>query len=145
MRQASTFLSPLCLSFSLFPSKCPPANGNFRFRTRAVLVEGGSSKLSRQAQHNEERYFVKRSRRHGVDDRTDGDEWSPRKDSADIARGVTRMKNIRDAAHKRTARPLQALPRVSGPSPRVLLFNPFAAAPFLSLSLSLLLFHAFCA
>jgi len=121
MRQASTFL---CLSpflsvtppFSLYPSKCPPATATSGFGN--VLEEGGSSKLSRRAQHNEERYFVKRCRRHGVDDRTNGDGWPPREDSADIARGVTRIKSTRDTAHETRTRPLQTL-RVSGPSPCV--------------------------
>lgn len=111
--------SPLYLSLSLppvlflplFPSECPPATETSGFGS--VLEEGSPSKLSRRAQHNEERYFVKRRRRYGVNDRmdewtngwtngdgqTDGwmDGQTPRKDSADI---YTNKKKIRDAVRK---------------------------------------------
>jgi len=134
----SLHLSLLYLPFSpsgfppSFPSKCPPAAATSGFGS--ALEEGSPSKLSRRAQHNEERYFVKRCRRYGVNDRmdgrtdertnertdrqTDGRTQTPRKDSADIHAN----KKIRDAAYGSSA--LQTL-RVSGPPP--LHLGPFAA------------------
>lgn len=137
----SLHLSLLYLPFSpsrflpLFPSECPPATATSGFGS--VLEEGSPSKLSRRAQHNEERYFVKRRRRYGVNDRMD-ERTGMDGLRGKIPRTFTRIKKICDAAHGNSA--LQTLPSL-WPSPPCVTFRSFCRARVPSLSFS----RAFCA